>query len=188
MLNGKKSSALFLGLILGLSSPIGLIAGERQEPQLTRLKRVTTSTITVPVELNRAWDVLTSYESTAIQMPDIKKAKVLVRDGNLLKVSQTYQAPYTFGLEISALLQIKEIPKNKIEYQLLKGELIRSLRGQWQLTPVPGGTQISHSIEIDPELPEVFKPVFRELSESNLNQSMKLLYSLMVNHSESEPP
>ena len=184
---GKTSNALLAALIVGVSSPIGLVSAQSNEPELSRSAGVTTSSIKVPVGLDRAWDVLTSYESTAIKMPDIKKVKVIARNGNLLRITQTYQASYTFGLKISALLQIKETPKSKIEYKLLKGELIRSLKGKWELIPSKSGTTVRHSIEIDAELPEAFKPIFRELSESNLNQSMKILYGLMMNHLESEP-
>ncbi|WP_320675171.1 SRPBCC family protein [Prochlorococcus sp. MIT 1341] len=186
---GKSSRAVLLGLIVGVSAPIGLVFAQSQsnQPELTRLSGVTTSTITVPVELNRAWEVLTGYESTAIQMPDIKKVKIIFRNGHSLRLSQTYQAPYTFGLEISALIHVKETPKKMIEYKLLKGDLIRSLRGKWKLKPIDGGTMVSHSIDIDPEIPEVFKPVFRELSETNLNQSMKILYELMVSPAISQP-
>ncbi len=176
--------AFFFGLTVGLHSPIGLASENSIEPKVSTIGGVTTATIIVPVTNGRAWDVLTRYESTGIRMPDIKDAKVLVRSGNSLKLSQVYQAPYTFGLEIQAVLVIKETPKNKIEYQLVKGELIRSLKGSWNLTPVHGGTLVSHVIEIDPEVPEIIKPLFYELSETNLSQSMLILRKLMLEPSK----
>ena len=125
----KINTALLSGLIIGLGvhSFRGFVIAQAVEPKVSTISGVTTATISVPVGLNKAWDVLTRYESTGLKRPDIKKGRVLSRDGNQLMLSQTYQAPYTFGLEVAAVLQIKETPKKKIEYELVKGELIRQL-------------------------------------------------------------
>ena len=70
---------------------------------------------------------------------------------------------------------------------MLKGEFIRSLKGSWNLKPVKGGTLLSHSIDIKPEVPDVLTPLFLDLSEENLSRSMKILRNLMLESSTSQP-
>ncbi len=181
----KSNSILLLGLILGLHSSGSLLSAQVIEPRVSTTDGVTTATINVAVSPSRAWEVLTAYESTGLKMPDIKEVKVLSKKGNLIKLSQAYQAPYTFGLRIDAVLVVKEIPETKIEYQLLKGELIRSLNGKWDLVPTAAGTLVRHQLVIKPELPDILKPIFLELSETNLSQSMTILRDLMLGNPDS---
>ncbi len=176
----KSNVVVLLGLTLGVSFPSGLSMETPANPKVGTIRGVTTATMIVPVKPERVWEVLTNYETTGIKMPDIQDAKVLARNGNFVKLSQVYKAPYTFGLKISAVLGIKETPKNKIEYELLRGELIRSLKGTWSISPVSEGTLVRHIIKIEPELPDVLRPLFFDLSETNLDQSMKLLRKMMM--------
>ncbi len=127
----------------------------------------------------KAWRILTSYEDAALKMPDIKQSKLISRQGNKLEVAQTYQAPYTFGLRIKARLAVTETPPRQMSYRLISGDRIRSLQGNWTLTPVKGGVLVKHQIRIDPDLPAVLRPLYFELSETNLRQSMQILRSLM---------
>jgi len=140
----------------------------------------TTASMLVPVAVDRAWAVLTRYESTGLAMPDIKLARVVRREGRRLELQHTYQAPYTFGLQIGAVLEVQESPRTEIRYRLLRGDRIRSLSGSWTLTPVQGGTLVRHRISLEPEIPGLLRPVFRELSEANLRESMVILRQLML--------
>ncbi|MCT0200208.1 SRPBCC family protein [Synechococcus sp. CS-1325] len=126
-----------------------------------------------------AWKVLTNYEATFAAMPDIKQSRLVSRQGSKLEVDQIYQAPYTFGLRIKARLAITETPPRQTSYRLISGDRIRSLQGNWTLTPVKGGVLVKHQIRIDPDLPAVLRPLYFELSETNLRQSMQILRSLM---------
>ncbi|MCP9916668.1 SRPBCC family protein [Cyanobium sp. ATX 6F1] len=138
-----------------------------------------TTSIYVATTPEKAWKVLTNYEATATAMPDIKLAKLISRQGNKLEVAQTYQAPYTFGLRIKARLAITENPPRQMSYRLISGDRIRNLEGNWSLTPVKGGVLVKHQIKIDPDLPAVLRPLYFELSETNLKQSMNILRNLM---------
>jgi len=147
------------------------------------LKGLVTGAYTVSIVAattqQKAWRVLTSYEDGALKMPDIKQSKLISRQGNQLEVAQTYQAPYTFGLRIKARLAITESPPRAMSYRLISGDRIRSLQGNWTLTPVKGGTLVKHQIKIDPDLPAMLRPLYFELSETNLKQSMEILRNLM---------
>jgi carbon monoxide dehydrogenase subunit G len=138
-----------------------------------------TVSVVVDTTQQKAWKVLTNYESTATAMPDIKQAKLISRQGNRIEVAQTYQAPYTFGLRIKARLAVTETPPRQMSYRLISGDRIRSLQGNWTLTPVKGGVLVKHQIKIDPDLPALLRPLYFELSETNLRQSMEILRNLM---------
>jgi len=138
-----------------------------------------TATILVAAPATRAWTVLTDYAAMAGVMPDIKDARVLRREGNRVELQQTYQAPYTFGRRIRATLLMQESAPRQLSYQLIRGDQIRSLRGSWTLTPVRGGVLLSHRMQIDPEIPDFIRPVYFELTETNLQQSMRILKRLI---------
>lgn len=139
-----------------------------------------TATMTLPVTPQQAWAVLTSYVSTGEAMPDITKVQVLSRSGSSLRLRQTYQAPYTFGLAISADLAVEEDPQHAIRFRMLRGDQIRSLHGHWTLTPVQEGTKLQHKITLVPELPSILQAGFRQLSRPSLQQSMLLLQQRML--------
>ena len=138
-----------------------------------------TASMTVPVPPQRAWEVLTDYVATGEAMPDISNVQMISRQGNNLKLRQTYQAPYTFGLTISAVLAVTETPKTAIHFRLLKGDLISSLSGNWTLTPTQSGTRLRHTITLVPELPGLMQPLFAQMTRTSLRESMLRLSALM---------
>jgi len=138
-----------------------------------------TANVFVAVPAKRAWSVLVNYEAMTGVMPDIKEAKVLRRNGPVLEVQQTYQAPYTFGRRIKAVLTMRESAPRQLSYELVRGDQIRQLRGTWTITPVAGGVLIKHQLLVDPEVPGFVRPMYFELMETNLVQSMTILKRLM---------
>ena len=100
------TGVLSLGLIVGLPSSIGSLPAQSTNPVIESIEGLTTASIFASVTPERAWEVLTDYEITGPEMPDIKLAKIISRQGERIKLAQTYQAPYTFGLKIFALLEI----------------------------------------------------------------------------------
>lgn len=137
--------------------------------------------VMVPVSPPRAWSVLTNYESMAGVMPDIQQAKVLSRSGRNIELSQTYKAPYTFGLSIKARLQVQETPPTKMSYTLISGDRIKQLQGNWTITPVKGGVLVKHQLQVVPQIPGFLLGTYYDLTETNLRQSMQILAKQMVN-------
>ena len=135
--------------------------------------------MTLPVSPDHAWTVLTNYVATGEAMPDISKVQLLSRQGNVIRLHQTYNAPYTFGLTIRATLSVKETPKTSIRFDMVEGELIRQLNGSWTITPTSMGTHLRHTITLVPELPGMLQPVFAELTRNSLRESMQRLSDLM---------
>jgi len=138
-----------------------------------------TASVFVAVPAKRAWAVLVNYEAMAGVMPDIKEAKVIKRNGPVVELQQTYQAPYTFGRRIKAVLSMREQAPRQLSYELVRGDQIRTLKGSWSITPVAGGVIVRHQIQIDPVIPGFVRPLYYELSEANLRQSMAILKRLM---------
>ena len=112
-------------------------------------------------------------------MPDISKVQLLSRQGNVIRLHQTYKAPYTFGLTISATLSVRETPKTSIRFDMVEGDLIRQLNGSWTITPTSMGTRLLHTITLVPELPPMLQPIFAELTRTSLRESMRRLSDLM---------
>ena len=175
-----RGSALLLPL--AIISAAALPAAQAQTEvnvQVEQQGNTRTASMTVAVPPQRAWEVLTDYVATGEAMPDISNVQMISRQGNNLKLRQTYQAPYTFGLTISAVLAVTETPKTAIHFRLLKGDLISSLSGSWTLTPTQSGTRLRHTITLVPELPGLMQPLFAQMTRTSLRESMRRLSALM---------
>ncbi|WP_320667362.1 SRPBCC family protein [Prochlorococcus sp. MIT 1307] len=178
----RNSLKSVLFLVLTLSLPIGITSSKAQsdEPVLRRIEGETTTSMIVAVPPNKAWDVLTRYESTALQMPDIQEVEIINQSNQKLQIKQTYKGPYTFGLKIKALIEIKEHPKSMLTYKLLRGDFIHTLEGNWFLIPVRKGTLIAHRIKVEPALPGFLKPLFNKHFDKNMKNSMLILRELIL--------
>ena len=123
----------------------------------------------------KAWAVLSNFNSQAEWAPDIRQTKELERSGRNLELQQTYSASYTFGLPIKARLRVHETPPKGFSYKLIRGDRLNILQGSWTIQPVPGGVQLKHQIEVDPQVPGPLRPFYYEQQELNLRQWMTIL-------------
>ena len=147
--------------------------------QLQRQGEILTATFTVPVMPERAWTVLTDYVKTGEAMPDITEVKLLSRNGNTVRLMQIYNAPYTFGLPIKAVLEVTEKPKTTILYRMIDGDQIKKLSGSWKIMPFKSGTRIVHRITLVPEIPSPLQAMFNGLFQSSLRNSLQRLSERM---------
>ena len=127
----------------------------------------------------RAWTVLTNFNSQAVWAPDINQTKVLKRSGNNLVLQQTYRASYTFGLPIKTRLSVHENPPNGFSYKLIHGDMLNTLQGSWTIKSVAGGVQLKHQMQVDPKVPSQLRAFYYERQEQNLRQWMTILKSRM---------
>ena len=123
----------------------------------------------------RAWSVLTNFNSQAEWAPDISQTKVLKRSGSNLELQQTYRAGYTFGLPIKARLSVQETPPKGFSYKLIQGDRLNTLQGRWTIQTVAGGVQLKHQMKVDPQVPGPLRPFYYEQQEQNLRQWMTIL-------------
>ena len=123
----------------------------------------------------RAWAVLTNFNSQAEWAPDISQTKVLKRSGSNLELQQTYRAGYTFGLPIKARLSVQETAPMGFSYKLIQGDRLNTLQGSWTIHSVAGGVQLKHQMQVDPQVPGPLRPFYYEQQEQNLRQWMTIL-------------
>jgi len=183
-----QSTLLGLGILLTYQPAAQANEATAVTIQIQQSGTTRTAAMTLPVSQVHAWKVLTDYVGTGEAMPDIRKVQLLSRQGNLLRLRQTYQAPYTFGLTISATLVVKESPKSAIRFHMLEGDRIRKLDGSWTFTPAADGTRIRHTLTLVPDLPDMLQPVFAELSRNSMRETMQRLSDLMLSKSQISSP
>ena len=123
----------------------------------------------------RAWSVLTNFNSQAEWAPDISQTRVLKRSGSNLELQQTYRAGYTFGLQIKARLSVQETPPKGFNYKLIQGDRLNTLQGSWTIQPIAAGVQLKHKMQVDPQVPGPLRPFYYEQQEQNLRQWMTIL-------------
>ena len=88
---------------------------------------------------------------------------------------QTYRAGYTFGLPIKVHLSVHEDHLKGFSYKLIQGDQLNSLEGSWMITPVAGGVQLKHQMQVSPRIPGPLQPLYYEQQEQNLRQWMSIL-------------
>jgi len=179
-----QSTLLGLGILLTNQPAVQWNETTAATIQIQQTGNTRSAVMTLPVSQVHAWNVLTDYVGTGEAMPDISKVQLLSRQDNLLHLRQTYQAPYTFGLTISATLVVKESPRSAIRFHMLEGDRIRKLDGSWTFTPAAGGTRIKHTLTLVPDLPDMLQPVFAELSRNSMRETMQRLSDLMQSDSQ----
>ena len=123
----------------------------------------------------RAWAVLTNFNSQSEWAPDISQTNVVKRSGSNLELQQTYRAGYTFGLPIKARLSVHENPPKGFSYKLIQGDRLNTLQGNWTIQPVAGGVQLKHTMKVAPQVPSPLRPFYFEQQEQNLRQWMTIL-------------
>jgi hypothetical protein len=123
----------------------------------------------------RAWAILSNYEAQPGFAPDIVRSNVVQRDGSTVVLDHSYKAGYTFGLTIKARLSIRERPPTGFSYTLIEGQRLNSLKGSWTITPVKGGVQLRHQIQVNPQVPFLLRPIYDQEQEANLVEWMTIL-------------
>ena len=164
------STRLFLGVALLVTSGQAIAQPILRGSQGNYV--VTEFVATTP---QRAWAVLTNFNSQAEWAPDINQTKVLRRSGNNLELRQTYRAGYTFGLPIKARLSVQETPPKGFSYKLIQGDRLNTLQGSWTIQHVAGGVQLKHQMQVDPQVPSPLRSFYYEQQEQNLRQWMTIL-------------
>ena len=153
---------------------------EKNNPFISRTEGKITATMIINESPIKVWETLTNYKETGKKMPDIKQVK-LIKDSSKYKIIEhTYKAPYTFGQKVTAIIKVQEDPNIIISYQLIKSNSIKTLEGYWIINPTKDGTLLTHSINLEPELPRFLKPYFLNLFESNLEKSMNTLKEIIL--------
>ena len=180
----QQKNQIFLAVLLSvILIPIYLnqsLKAENDKPFISRIEGKTTATISIKESPIKVWEILTNYKETGKKMPDIKEVKLLKDISNYKIIEHTYKAPYTFGQKVKAIIKVQEDPNITISYKLIKSNRIKTLEGFWIINPTQNGTLLTHSINLEPNLPRLLKPYFHNLFESNLEKSMNILKEIIL--------
>ena len=180
----QQKNQIFLVVLLSvILIPIYLnqsLKAEDDKPFISRIEGKTTATISIKESPIKVWETLTNYKEIGKKMPDIKEVKLLKNSSNYKIIEHTYKAPYTFGQNVKAIIEVQEEPNIIISYKLIKSNRIKTLEGFWIINPTQNGTLLTHSINLDPNLPRLLKPYFLNLFESNLEKSMNILKEIIL--------
>ncbi len=155
---------------------------EKNNPFITRIEGKITASVIINESPIKVWKTLTNYKETGKKMPDIKKVILINDSSNYKIIEHTYKAPYTFGQKVKATIKIQEDPNIIISYRLVRSNHIKALEGYWIINPIQDGTLLTHSVNLDPDLPRFLKPYFLDLFESSIEKSMNILKEIILDN------
>ena len=140
--------------LLGIASPPS-VAAETCGEIMVRVDikgefvRVDVETV-VPATTNQVWTVLTDFEHLPQFISNITSSKILSRDGNVVRVSQsgkTNFGPFTF--EFQSIREITLSPFVKFESRMVSGNM-KQFHGVTQIEAADGTTRIRYRSEAIP--------------------------------------
>ena len=111
----------------------------------------TRADVVIAASAREVWDVLTDFENLPRYISSVASSKVLLRNGNILKVAQTGKAgfgPFTF--EFQTVRELTLSPFEKFESRLIEGNMKRML-STTRLEADAGATRIRYLAEAEPD-------------------------------------
>jgi ribosome-associated toxin RatA of RatAB toxin-antitoxin module len=121
--------------------------------------------IEVDVPPGRFFEVVRDYARYPEFLPEVKAVSVGPRSGDSVEV--TYRLDARIKLIEFTLLHVETAPA-RIEWRLVRGDLMKRDEGRWTLEPSPsGGTTATYAIELE-LLPRVPRGLEKALAEQGL--------------------
>ncbi len=105
--------------------------------------------IVLPIETEpeRVWQVLTDYEHMPEFIPHMTTCRVTERQGNTFTVEEVFRHLF---VSMELLLSIKHSPPDRIDFQLVGGNM-KVYNGHWVIEPHnPGGTLLTLEVAVQP--------------------------------------
>ena len=135
--------------------------------------------------LDSAWSVLTDYENFSNFLPNVASSKVIDTRGNQKIFEQVSIVDLWLFTEQSTLqISAKETQKQKIDFQMVKGDL-KNLQGTWQLEQVTDNQiLITHTVKVQPKS-TTEKPLFFGFYESSLEATLEAISQEITKRSQS---
>ncbi len=107
--------------------------------------------VLIPASAREVWDVLTDFENLPRYIYSVASSKVLLRNGNLLKVAQTGKAGFgPFAFEFKTVRELTLSPFEKFESRLIEGNMKR-MDSTTRLEAEAGATRIRYVAEAEPD-------------------------------------
>jgi ribosome-associated toxin RatA of RatAB toxin-antitoxin module len=121
-----------------------------------------------------AWRVLTDYNGYTAFIPDLRRSRVVARDGATVTVEQSGDAAiWLFKVPLEITFVIKEIPPDKLQSRAVAGSL-RALTSSYTLTPTASGIRLEYTGRIAPGF-EIFGQVEQKVVRRNVARQFQAL-------------
>ncbi len=184
-------SLIFLGLTTNISlskvklSPQEQIDLNQGKVILKGQQGEYTGQVLATGNLDSAWSVLTDYENFSNFLPNVASSKVIDTQGNQKIFEQVSIVDLWLFTEQSTLqISAKETQKQKIDFQMVKGDL-KNLQGTWQLEQVTDNQiLITHTVKVQPKS-TTEKPIFFGFYESSLEATLEAISQEITKRSQS---
>ena len=184
-------SLIFLGLTTNISlskvklSPQEQIDLNQGKVILKGQQGEYTGQVLATGNLDSAWSVLTDYENFSNFLPNVASSKVIDTRGNQKIFEQVSIVDLWLFTEQSTLqISAKETQKQKIDFQMVKGDL-KNLQGTWQLEQVTDNQiLITHTVKVQPKS-TTEKPLFFGFYESSLEATLEAISQEITKRSQS---
>ena len=126
-------------------------------------------------DLETAWLVLTDYNNFNKFLPNVAASKIVSEESNKVIFEQVNVVDlWLFQQEFKVQIEGIKTKPNKIDFQILEGDL-KKLVGKWQLEEIsPGKILVSHAVEVEPGS-DTEKPFFYGVYESSLEDTLKAI-------------
>ena len=161
-----------------------LISGSAEcKPLLQGLRGNYTISEYIQSSPKAAWKVITDYENHAKWAPDISSANAQRVDAVHLRLVHVYKSGYTFGIPVTAELQVKEQYPFSYVYTLTRASNIESLHGKWSIIPQGSGINLIHSISVKPKVPKILLSHYFSEQEKSLLLWSSILKSKILDAS-----
>ena len=156
MLPHRMLKKFLLCLLLHCSLPL-LVEAKTIATDITVHVEVQGDTVRVDVELmipaakKDVWDVLTDFEHLPKFLSNITESKVLAREGNIIRISQsglTQYGPLSFRFQSERKIILN--PFDSFESSMVRGNM-KSLHGSTRLEEIDGRTRIRYHAEAVPD-------------------------------------
>jgi len=106
------------------------------------------ASVLLPVPPCQAYALLTDYNSLPDYIPGMLEVSFVRLSDTVVKVSQVAEAKILFfSIEVKTVLEMEEIPNQRILFKLLEGDL-KAYSGEWSLQEVPEGTKLTFNASL----------------------------------------
>jgi carbon monoxide dehydrogenase subunit G len=110
----------------------------------------------IPASIREVWEVLTDFENLPRYLSSVSSSKVLARNGNVVRLSQTGKVNFgPFSFEFQSIRELTLTPFEKFESQMIEGNMKR-FRSSTRLESGAGVTRIRYQSE---GVPDTFLPL-----------------------------
>ena len=125
--------------------------------------------------METAWQVLTDYDNFARFLPNIKFSKVIDSQGDRIVFEQVNVVDlWLFKQEFTVQIEAIKSKPNKVDFQIVDGDL-KKLIGRWGIETVsPGKVLVSHAVKVEPGS-DTEKPFFYGVYESSLEETLQAI-------------